>query len=74
MSTLHLPAGENILMSAFRAVMEDQKAGPSELVAAYEEHFKTAVLVPSLQPQAFKRFSLVDPNIRLIVCSSTALD
>jgi len=74
MSALHLPVGENILLAAYRAVTEGQTAGPAELVAAYEEHFKTAVLTPSAQPQVFERFSLVDPNIRMTVRSSTAPD
>lgn len=74
MSALQLPVGENILVAAYRAMTEGQKAEPSELVATYEEHFKTAVPVPPAQPQVFERFSLVDPNVRMTVRSSTAPD
>lgn len=72
MYALQLPTGENILMAAFRAVSEGRSAEPAELVAAYEQHFTSAVPVPPSQPQLFERFSLVDPNIRMTVQSSTA--
>lgn len=72
MNTLSLPIGENILLAAFRAVTESRGADPAELVAAYEQHFTTTVPVPPTQPPVFERFSLVDPNIRMIVQSSTA--
>ncbi|WP_374567533.1 hypothetical protein [Ideonella sp.] len=72
MHTLSLPATENILLIAFRAVAEGRPSDPAELVAAYERHFTTTVPVPAVQPPVFERFSLVDPNIRMIVQSSTA--
>ena len=72
MSALQLPTGENILLSAFRAVAEGRIAEPTELVAEYERLFTTAVPVPPTQPQVFERFSLVDPTIRMTVRSSTA--
>lgn len=72
MSELHLPTGENILMAAYRAVAEGRSTDPNELVASYEQHFRSAVPVPPAQPPVFERFSLVDPNIRMTVQSSTA--
>jgi hypothetical protein len=74
MSALHLPTGENILMAAFRSVAEGRNADPKELVATYQQHFKSAVPVPPAQPRFFERFSLVDPNIRMTVQSTTATD
>ncbi len=71
MDKLSLPTGENILMAAFRAVAEAQVTEAAELVAMYEQHFISTVPVPSFQPQTFERFSMVDPNIRLTVQSST---
>ena len=72
MNTLCLPVGENILMAAFRAVVEGQLAEPAELVAAYERHFGTVPPVSHTQPPVFERFSLVDPTIKMTVQSSTA--
>jgi hypothetical protein len=72
MSELHLPIGENILMAAYLAVAEGRSSDPSELVASYEQHFKSTVTVPPAQPPVFERFSLVDPSIRMTVQSSTA--
>ena len=74
MSALQLPTGENILLSAFRAVAEGRISEPNELVAEYERLFTTAVPVPPTQPQVFQRFSLVDPTVRMTVRSSTASD
>lgn len=71
MNALCLPVGENILMAAFRAVAERPGVEPAELVAAYEQHFTTTVPVPPTQPPVFERFSLIDPNIRMTVQSST---
>jgi hypothetical protein len=73
MNTLSLPVGENILMAAFRAVAEGRDGEQSGLVAAYERHFTTAVPLPPTQPPVFQRFSLVDPNIKMIIQSTTAL-
>ena len=72
MSELHLPTGENILIAAFRAVAEGRSTDPSELVACYEHHFKSTVTAPPARSPVFERFSLVDPNIRMTVQSSTA--
>lgn len=71
MSVLSLPAGENILFEAFRAVADRQSAKPAELVSTYEKHFTTIVPAPSAQPQVFERFSLIDPTIKMIVQSNT---
>lgn len=73
MNTLSLPVGENILMAAFRAVAERRAVEPAELVVVYEQHFATTVPVPPAQPPVFERFSLIDPNIRMTVQSSTAV-
>lgn len=72
MSALQLPTGENILLSAFRAVAEGRIVEPAKLVAEYERHFITAVPVPPTQPHTFERFSLVDPTIRMTVQSNSA--
>jgi hypothetical protein len=72
MSELHLPTGENILIAAFRAVAEGRSTDPRELVACYEQHFKSMVTAPQAQSPVFERFSLVDPNIRMTVQSNTA--
>lgn len=71
MSTLQLPTGENILMSAFRAVEEGRNATPTDLVAEYEKYFTTTLPSKPTQAQKFERFSLSDPNIRVIVQSNT---
>jgi hypothetical protein len=72
MSTLQLPTGDNLLMAAFRAIAEGQITDPTQLVAAYEQHFRSTVAVPPERPPVFERFSLVDPSIRMCVQSSTA--
>lgn len=72
MSTVSLPVDENILMAAFRAVAERRNAEPADLVAAYGQHFVSAVTLPPAHPPSFDKFSLVDPNVTMTVRSSTS--
>jgi hypothetical protein len=72
MNPLQLPTGENILLSAFRAMAEGELTESTELVAEYERHFITAIPAQPAHPPVFERFSLVDPTIRMTVQSSTA--
>jgi hypothetical protein len=74
MSALKLPTTESILLVAFRAVKEGRESDPAELVAAYERHFATTVPVWPTRPPVFERFSIVDPNIRMTVKSTTVAD
>jgi hypothetical protein len=66
-----LPVGENILMAAFRAVVEGRDARRVDLAEAYSRHFTTVVPAPPIKPHNFERFSLVDPAVTLTVRSST---
>lgn len=71
MSALEQPVGENILMSAFKAISEGQQVSSDDLVAEYERHFSAvAPAKPAAQP-VFERFSLIDPKIRTIIQSNT---
>ncbi len=72
MNTLKSPAGENILLEAFRA-LEQKKATSSEnLVADYDRLFEPSVAEPLNKPHVFERFSLIDPNVRLTIQSHTS--
>lgn len=71
MSALQLPTGENILMSAFRSVVEGRGSVPTDFAAEYEKYFTSAVQPQSAQAQPFEKFSLTDPNIRVVVQSSS---
>ena len=72
MSEVQLPAGENLLLSAYRAVMSGQKSSPAELVADYERHFSSVVPPSAGQKPVFERFSLADSKVRLVIKSDTA--
>jgi hypothetical protein len=73
MSSLKLPAGENVLLAAFRALEQKPTTSPEEMVAHYEQYFKSSVAEPLERSHVFQRFSLVDPNVRLTVQSHTSI-
>ena len=66
------PAGENILLEAFRALEQKKVPSPEDLVADYDRIFKSSVAEPLNKSHVFERFSLVDPNIRLTIQSHTS--
>ena len=73
MSTLISPAGENILLAAFRALEQKSAISPEEMVATYDQFFKSSVAEPLDKSHVFERFSLVDPNVRLTIQSHTSI-
>lgn len=73
MDAVQLPVEENLLLSAYRSVMERSEAdAPAELVADYERYFTTEVVPTPGKSLAFERFSLIDSTVRLTVKSNTA--
>jgi hypothetical protein len=73
MSALKLPAGENILLAAFRALEQKPSISAEEMVANYDHYFKSSVAGPLEKSHVFERFSLVDPNVRLTIQSHTSI-
>jgi hypothetical protein len=73
MSTLMSPTGENILLAAFRALEQKSTITPEEMVATYDQFFKSSVAEPLDKAHVFERFSLVDPNVRLTIQSHTSI-
>ncbi len=73
MSTLMSPTGENILLAAFRALEQNSTISPEEMVATYDQFFKSSVAEPLDKSHFFERFSLVDPNVRLTIQSHTSI-
>lgn len=73
MTTLKLPAGENILLAAFRALEQKSTMPPEEMVADYARYFNSSVAEPLDKSHVFERFSLVDPNVRLTIQSHTSI-
>lgn len=73
MSTLKSPAGENILLAAFRALEQKSAISSEEMVANYDQYFKSSVAEPLEKSHVFERFSLVDPNVRLTIQSHTSI-
>lgn len=74
MGSLDVPQEDNILMASFRALSDGVRPSAVDLVAAYGEHFQTAVAVPPTRTPVFERFSLVDPAVWMTARSSTAPD
>ena len=72
MTKLAAPTGENLLLKAYRAVIEKQEADAGELVAEFQRHFVVTVPPPANNPQVFERFSLVDPGILTVLQANTA--
>lgn len=73
---LKLPTGSGVLKTAFRAVKEKQHATPPDqgvqIVELYANHFTAPASPCSCKhEQCFERFSLVDPNVRTVVGSTT---
>lgn len=73
MSALMSPVGENILLSAFRALEQKSSIPVEEMVANYDQYFKSSVAEPLEKSHVFERFSLVDPNVRLTIQSHTSI-
>lgn len=73
MCTLKSPAGENILLAAFRALEQKSAISSEEMVANYDQYFKSSVAEPLEKSHVFERFSLVDPNVRLTIQSHTSI-
>jgi hypothetical protein len=72
MSEVQLPADENLLLSAYRAVMGGQKRDANELVTEYEQHFSSVIPPSPNSRPVFERFSLADSKVRLVIKSDTA--
>jgi hypothetical protein len=74
MSKVQSAKEENLLLTAYRAVMgSDEKADPAALVVEYERHFSSVVPLSSTQRHNFKRFSMADSNVRVVIKSNTAI-
>lgn len=56
MSTLKSPAGENILLAAFRALEQKSAISSEEMVANYDQYFKSSVAEPLEKSHVFERF------------------
>jgi hypothetical protein len=68
---LEIPSGENILLAAYREVLEGKQIAPSELVSEYQRYFTVVGNpVPERRP-VFERFSIVDTNVKLTIASDT---
>lgn len=75
MIDLQPPGTENVILSAYAAISKgktDDQADLATLVAKYESLFVTAVPPTQSRESHFERFSLVDPNLRTVIKSSTA--
>lgn len=71
MIDLLLPCNENVILSAYAAITESSQVEPEALVAEYKRLFVSAVQPVQGRTSVFERFSLVDPNLRTIIQSST---
>ncbi len=71
MSDLKLPQGENLLLTAFRAVAEQKAMSSTELAQEYQRYFKISDVVPVIKNRAFDRFSIADPSVRITIQSDT---
>lgn len=70
---LELKKGENSLIAAYDALEQGGKlAEKNDVAALYEHYFVTAVPPISDKPPVFEKVSLVDPNIRTFIRSTTA--
>lgn len=73
---LELPTGSNVLMTAFHAVNAKQHGTSTvqgaQLVEAYSNHFTAPIFSCCCKHERrLERFSLVDPNVQTVVCSTT---
>jgi hypothetical protein len=71
MTALQLPANGNLLVRAYDSLTNGEAVDPQALVAEHARLFVPAVLAPGKSKVVFERFSLVDPNVRTIIRSST---
>lgn len=71
MVDLQLPAGENIILSAYASVTQGDQVLSMDFVSEYERFFGTVVTPAAGHQVSFERFSLVDPTIRTVVKSTT---
>ena len=71
MTKLAAPTGENLLLTAYRAVADKQTPEAAELGAEYRRHFVVTAPPASGKPQLFERFSLVNPAIRTVISANT---
>lgn len=69
---LKLPVGDNSLQTAFRSLREAPNQAPTQeqLSEQYANFFKPTPQIP-VQNNRFERFSLVDPNIQIVLTSTT---
>lgn len=67
---LEIPSGENILLAAYREVLEGKQSDPSELVSEYQRYFTVVGPAPEQRP-VYERFSIVDTNVKLTIASNT---
>lgn len=68
MTLLALPTGENVLMTAYRAVTMSEPMNVESFTAEYENIFGGAVL--AAQPAStvvYDRFCMVDPTVQTVV-------
>lgn len=75
MIDLHLPNVENVILSAYAAITKERTDGQADvavLVAQYDDLFVTTAPPTQNRPSRFERFSLIDPNLRTVISSSTA--
>lgn len=68
MTLLALPTGENVLMTAYRAVTMSEPMNVESFSAEYENIFGGAA--PAAQPAStvvYDRFCMVDPTVQTVV-------
>jgi hypothetical protein len=71
---LELPLVENSLIAAYEAIVSrDLLATDNDIATIYEQYFVTAVPSLAEKSPSFERVSLVDPSIRTVLRSSTAV-
>jgi hypothetical protein len=66
-------AVDDSLIAAFKSLKEQATPNirPEKISEQYTKYFSTVEPRPNLQHSYFERFSLVDPNIRVILTSTT---
>ena len=72
MSNVQMVAEENILLAAYRQIVNEEKKDPQDLITEYENHFSSVVSPASKPRHVFERFSMTDPNVRVVIKSSTS--
>ena len=68
---LEIPSGENILLAAYREVLEGKHIDASKLASEYQRYFTVISNATPERKPTFERFSLIDTNVKLTIASDT---